>query len=140
MNVEASSKNKNRIKRKYIINLLCVNFIIGMFFLIPLKAEVNVIKFLIVICLIFIYVNIRLSFSYFKLIRSLDLIKTFEDLDKSIRKKYIMVFLLSLACTVLGGFLLFVKGMGWIGVGILIVNAFAFRYFHKKLYKKSNIW
>lgn len=138
MNVKTSSKNKNRIKRNFLIYLTCVNSIfISLIFIATLKLEVNTAKFLIVVCLMLLYVNIRLTLSYFKSVRSLDPIKTYDDLDKSNRKKYIMVILLSLAGTVLGGFLLFVKGMEWIGVGILIVDVCTFSYFHKKLLKNS---
>lgn len=64
--------------------------------------------------------------------------KSYDDMDKNNnRKKYLIFIFLSLAGTVLGGFLLFVKGMEWIGVGILIMDVCAFRYFHKKLLKNS---
>lgn len=133
MNVIASSENKKQIKRKFLIYLTIANAIfISLIFLATLKLEVNVAKFLIVVCLMLLYVNIHLTLSYFKSVRSMDPIKTYDDLDKNNSKKYIMFILLSIAGTVLGGFLLFVKGMEWIGVGILIVDVCTFRYFHKR--------
>lgn len=129
----ASSENKKQIKRKFLIYLTIANAIfISLIFLATLKLEVNVAKFLIVVCLMLLYVNIHLTLSYFKSVRSMDPIKTYDDLDKNNSKKYIMFILLSIAGTVLGGFLLFVKGMEWIGVGILIVDVCTFRYFHKR--------
>jgi hypothetical protein len=138
MNTITYSENKNRIKRNYLIIFTCVNsVVIGIAFLITMKAEVNVTKLIIFVCLMLLCANIRLTFSYFKEIRSLDSMKTYYGLDKSDRKKLILAILLLLVCTMLGGFLLFLKGMVWVGIGILIVSAYTYLFFHKKLLKKS---
>ncbi len=132
------SKNKNLIKRNYLISFTCINsIVIGFVFLITMKTEANVIKLIIFVCVILLCANIRLTFSYFKEIRSLDSMDTYYGLDKSNRKKLLLAILSLLACTMVGGFLLFVKGMVWVGIGILIVSSYTYLFFHKKLLKKS---
>ena len=132
------SMDKNRLKRNYIIIFTFINSIfIGIVFLITLKVEVNVTKLIIFVCIMFFYVNVRLIFSYFKATQSLPSMKTYYDLDKSDRKKYIMAVIILLAFTLLGIFLISVKGMLLIGIGVMIVNGYTFIYFHKRLLKEA---
>ena len=138
MNTKASNKDKNHLRRNYLIILAFINSIfIGIIFLITLKVEVNVIKLIIFVCLMFLYVNVRFIFSYFKVARSLASVKTYYDLDKSDRKKLICAILLLLSSTVLGVFLLFAKEMVWCGIGILIVSSYTYLFFHNKLFRTS---
>ena len=129
--------SKNKIKRNYLIKLICVNsLVVSFIILITLQADVKVTRIIIFACLTLLPSNMLFTFSYFKKVRSLDSIRTFKDMDKSDRKKYMMVNLMCIAGTVLGGSLLFIKGMGWIGVGILNINLFIFLYYCNKLLKK----
>lgn len=130
------SKNQNRLKRNYLVIFTFINFIfIGIVFLITLKVEVNVTKLIIFVCIMFFYVNVRFVFSYFKAIQSLTSMKTYYDLDKNDRNKYLIAVLILLGTTLLSIFLIFVKGMLLIGLGVMIVNGYTFIYFHKRLLK-----
>ncbi|MBT6228655.1 MAG: hypothetical protein HOI47_18595 [Candidatus Scalindua sp.] len=135
MNMKAYSKN--RIKRNYQIKLICINsLVISFIIFVTLQAELNVSRIIIFACFALLPLNMLLTFSYFKEVRPLESKRTFEDMNKIDRKKYMMVNVLCIAGFVLGGFLLFLKGMGWIGVGILNINLFAFLYYCNKLLKK----
>ncbi len=136
MNLEPSCKNKNQIIRGYIIAFSCVNsIIISVIILIMLKGNVDVLKLIIFVCISLLPSNILLTFLYFKKVRSLDSKKNYYDLDKNDRKKLMMSALILLVGTVLGVFLLFVNGMMWVGIGILIVSAYTYLCSHMKLLK-----
>ena len=105
--------SKNRIKRNYQIKLICINsLVISFIIFVTLQAELNVSRIIIFACFALLPLNMLLTFSYFKEVRPLESKRSFEDMNKIDRKKYMMVNVLCIAGFVLGGFLLFLKGMG----------------------------
>ncbi len=139
MKVKTFNKNKRQIKLIYLIIFTFVNLIfISLFFIAKFKSSIRESNLLIFTCFM-IYVNFRLTLNYFKTIRSIDSkTRTYYDLNKNDRKKFIISLFLVYSFTGLGLYLIFLKGLTLTGCALMIANGYTFLFFLKKLFKKHD--
>jgi hypothetical protein len=133
--MNTSNKRKSFIKRH--LDLICINAAAIIFFIVASpRAEFSKANLIIGIFLFFFFINIRLIFNCFKILRSLDSIEK-HDFDRSDNKK--ITIALSILASIMGlsVFLIIVKGMVWTGVALLLVSGCVFIYYEYTIRKAA---